>query len=128
MYFFVRHTVYLIIFDNIIIYNLIIDNIIIYIQINTAQIVVYSYHYLLDPKIAEIVSKEMGKETCVVFDEAHNIGEKLSANFIFEFKKKIIIFLFQRSANFISFNRNLNKLSIKCQSYPKFYFIQQKFK
>ncbi|KAL7648131.1 UNVERIFIED_CONTAM: hypothetical protein RMT77_000032 [Armadillidium vulgare] len=38
-----------------------------------ANIVVYSYHYLLDPKIAEIVSKEMKKETCVVFDEAHNI-------------------------------------------------------
>ncbi|KAF2350788.1 DNA helicase (DNA repair) Rad3 type [Trinorchestia longiramus] len=41
--------------------------------VNSAQIVVYSYHYLLDPKIAEIVSKEMKKETCVVFDEAHNI-------------------------------------------------------
>lgn len=34
---------------------------------------VYSYHYLLDPKIAEVVSKEMNRETCVVFDEAHNI-------------------------------------------------------
>ncbi|KAA0201915.1 hypothetical protein HAZT_HAZT009353 [Hyalella azteca] len=41
--------------------------------VNSAQIVVYSYHYLLDPKIAEIVSKEMKKETCVIFDEAHNI-------------------------------------------------------
>ncbi|XP_076068552.1 general transcription and DNA repair factor IIH helicase subunit Xpd [Oratosquilla oratoria] len=39
----------------------------------TANIVVYSYHYLLDPKIAEIVSKEMKGESCVVFDEAHNI-------------------------------------------------------
>lgn len=34
---------------------------------------VYSYHYLLDPKIAEVVSKELQKETVVVFDEAHNI-------------------------------------------------------
>lgn len=34
---------------------------------------VYSYHYLLDPKIAGVVSKEMARETCVVFDEAHNI-------------------------------------------------------
>jgi len=41
--------------------------------IQSAQIVVYSYHYLLDPKISEIVSKEFKKETCVVFDEAHNI-------------------------------------------------------
>ena len=40
----------------------------------TANIVVYSYHYLLDPKISDIVSKEMKREACVVFDEAHNIG------------------------------------------------------
>ena len=35
---------------------------------------VYSYHYLLDPKIAEVVSKEISKSSVVVFDEAHNIG------------------------------------------------------
>ncbi|KAG7252696.1 hypothetical protein CRUP_033654 [Coryphaenoides rupestris] len=39
-----------------------------------ANIVVYSYHYLLDPKIAEVVSKELAKTSVVVFDEAHNIG------------------------------------------------------
>lgn len=33
----------------------------------------YSYHYLLDPKIADIVSKALNKEAVVVFDEAHNI-------------------------------------------------------
>ncbi|XP_071799505.1 general transcription and DNA repair factor IIH helicase subunit XPD-like [Asterias amurensis] len=38
-----------------------------------ANIVVYSYHYLLDPKIAEMVSKELSKKSVVVFDEAHNI-------------------------------------------------------
>ncbi|XP_043484006.1 general transcription and DNA repair factor IIH helicase subunit XPD [Leptopilina heterotoma] len=38
-----------------------------------AHIVVYSYHYLLDPKIAETVSKELAKNSVVVFDEAHNI-------------------------------------------------------
>ncbi|CAG0918351.1 unnamed protein product [Notodromas monacha] len=38
-----------------------------------AHVVVYSYHYLLDPKIAELVSKEMGRQSVVVFDEAHNI-------------------------------------------------------
>ena len=38
-----------------------------------AQIVVYSYHYLLDPKIAQTVSKELAKSSVVVFDEAHNI-------------------------------------------------------
>ena len=35
---------------------------------------IYSFHYLLDPKIAEQVSKEMSKDAIVVFDEAHNIG------------------------------------------------------
>ena len=34
---------------------------------------VYSYHYLLDPKIAEVVSKDMAKNSVIVFDEAHNI-------------------------------------------------------
>jgi len=34
---------------------------------------VYSYHYLLDPKIATLVSKEMAADSVVVFDEAHNI-------------------------------------------------------
>ena len=36
----------------------------------------YSYHYLLDPKIAEVVSKEIVQSSVVVFDEAHNIGER----------------------------------------------------
>nr|XP_056702172.1 general transcription and DNA repair factor IIH helicase subunit XPD isoform X3 [Euleptes europaea] len=38
-----------------------------------ANIIVYSYHYLLDPKIANLVSKELAKKSVVVFDEAHNI-------------------------------------------------------
>lgn len=44
-------------------------------QILHANVVVYSYHYLLDPKIAELVSKELARKAVVVFDEAHNIGE-----------------------------------------------------
>lgn len=39
-----------------------------------ANVIIYSYHYLLDPKIAELVSREFGKECIIVFDEAHNIG------------------------------------------------------
>lgn len=38
-----------------------------------AEIIVYSYHYLLDPKIAEVVSKQLVRQVVVVFDEAHNI-------------------------------------------------------
>ena len=37
------------------------------------NIIIYSYHYLLDPKIADRVSKELSKDCIVVFDEAHNI-------------------------------------------------------
>ncbi|KAL6840992.1 hypothetical protein ACP4OV_029252 [Aristida adscensionis] len=42
-------------------------------MVKYANIVVYSYQYLLDPKVASIVSREMQKECVVVFDEAHNI-------------------------------------------------------
>lgn len=45
-------------------------------QILHANVVVYSYHYLLDPKIADLVSKELARKAVVVFDEAHNIGEE----------------------------------------------------
>lgn len=37
------------------------------------NVIIYSYHYLLDPKIAERVSRELSRDCIVVFDEAHNI-------------------------------------------------------
>jgi len=43
-------------------------------QIAFANVIVYSYYYLLDPKVADLVSRELSKECIVVFDEAHNIG------------------------------------------------------
>lgn len=42
-------------------------------MVQFANVVVYSYQYLLDPKVAGIISREMQKESVVVFDEAHNI-------------------------------------------------------
>lgn len=44
------------------------------IQMPFVDVIIYSFHYLLDPKVAEMVSKEMSKDAIVVFDEAHNIG------------------------------------------------------
>lgn len=41
--------------------------------INHAQILVFNYQYMLDPKVAKIVSKELESECIIVFDEAHNI-------------------------------------------------------
>ena len=43
-------------------------------QLERANVVVFNYSYLLDPKIAEMVSKDFTKKAAVVFDEAHNIG------------------------------------------------------
>lgn len=37
------------------------------------NVIIYSYHYLLDPKIAERVSAELSKDLIIIFDEAHNI-------------------------------------------------------
>ncbi|KAG7836685.1 hypothetical protein KL942_004603 [Ogataea angusta] len=37
------------------------------------NIIIYSYHYLLDPKIAERVSRELSRDSIIIFDEAHNI-------------------------------------------------------
>eukprot|EP00899_Mesostigma_viride_P004876 jgi/Mesvir1/1438/Mv14431-RA.2 len=49
-----------------------------------ANVIVYNYQYLLDPKVAGMVSKDLERESIVVFDEAHNIDnvciEALSVN------------------------------------------------
>ncbi|KAJ3086145.1 DNA-dependent ATPase of the nucleotide excision repair factor 4 complex, partial [Quaeritorhiza haematococci] len=45
-----------------------------------ANVIIYSYHYLLDPKVADLVSKELSKDSIVVFDEAHNIGNLIIYN------------------------------------------------
>lgn len=42
-------------------------------MVKHANVIVYSYLYLLDPRVASIVSSEMHKDCVVVFDEAHNI-------------------------------------------------------
>ena len=41
--------------------------------INHANILVYNYQYMLDPKVAKMVSRELESESIIVFDEAHNI-------------------------------------------------------
>mgnify|MGYP002621040833 CR=1 FL=1 len=42
-------------------------------KLQYCNVVIYSYHYLLDPKIAERVSRDLSSDSIVVFDEAHNI-------------------------------------------------------
>jgi DNA excision repair protein ERCC-2 len=41
--------------------------------LNHANILVFNYQYMLDPKVAKMVSKELESESIIVFDEAHNI-------------------------------------------------------
>lgn len=41
--------------------------------LNYANVIVYNYQYLLDPKIAGLISSQLARESIVVFDEAHNI-------------------------------------------------------
>ena len=40
-----------------------------------ADIIVFNYLYLIDPKISPKFLKELSKDTIVVFDEAHNIDD-----------------------------------------------------
>jgi DNA excision repair protein ERCC-2 len=52
--------------------------------ISVANVVVYSYQYLIDPKVSGLVSAELSRDCIVIFDEAHNIDsvciEALSVN------------------------------------------------
>lgn len=74
-----------------IIWNLRIDDISFdgFFQIYYVNIVVYSYYYLLDFKIVELVLKELEKILVVVFDEVYNIGKEFN-NF---YKQYLQIFL-----------------------------------
>ncbi|CAI5713365.1 unnamed protein product [Peronospora destructor] len=38
-----------------------------------ADVVVYNYQYMLDPKVSQLVSRSFERESIIVFDEAHNI-------------------------------------------------------
>jgi DNA excision repair protein ERCC-2 len=38
-----------------------------------ANMLVFNYQYMLDPKVAKMVSSELEAESIIVFDEAHNI-------------------------------------------------------
>ncbi len=55
-----------------------------------ASFVVYSYHYLLDPKIAEQVSQDLPRNSVVVFDEAHNIDNTCIDSMSVKITRRII--------------------------------------
>jgi DNA excision repair protein ERCC-2 len=47
-----------------------------------ADVVVYSYQYLLNPRIHQIVSQQLRGDAIVIFDEAHNIGSIVVIGFL----------------------------------------------
>lgn len=55
-----------------------------------ANVIIYSYYYLLDPKIADLVSRELSKCSVVVFDEAHNIDNVCIESMSVVLNKKVV--------------------------------------
>jgi Rad3-related DNA helicase len=51
-------------------------------SMNFADIVVFSYQYIIDPKISDLVTKDFGENSIIVFDEAHNIGKLFDYYFL----------------------------------------------
>jgi len=55
-----------------------------------SNVVVYSYYYLLDPKVAELISKEIEKNSIVVFDEAHNIDNVCTESMSIDITRNVL--------------------------------------
>ncbi|CAK9304415.1 unnamed protein product [Gordionus sp. m RMFG-2023] len=58
--------------------------------IYNADAVVYSYNYMLDPKIAELINKEMSRKSVIVFDEAHNIDNVCIESLSIKLTRKLL--------------------------------------
>lgn len=55
-----------------------------------ANVIVFNYSYMLDPKISNMVSAELQKECVVVFDECHNIDNACIEAFSLNINSKIL--------------------------------------
>lgn len=58
--------------------------------IENADIVVFNYLYLIDHKISGDFIKKMGKDSIVVFDEAHNIDDICIEAYTVRLNKRIL--------------------------------------
>jgi len=56
--------------------------------LNAANVIVYNYSYMIDPKISNLVSKELSRECIVVFDECHNIDNVCIESFSININNK----------------------------------------
>ena len=55
-----------------------------------ANIIVYNYSYMLDPKISNLVSAELQRDCIVVFDECHNIDNACIEAFSMNLNRKTL--------------------------------------
>ena len=55
-----------------------------------ANVIVYSYQYMLDPKISNLVSKELQRDCVVVFDECHNIDNACIESFSLNLNRRTL--------------------------------------
>jgi DNA excision repair protein ERCC-2 len=55
-----------------------------------ANVIVYNYSYMLDPKISNLVSKELQSDCIVVFDECHNIDNACIEAFSMNLNRKTL--------------------------------------
>lgn len=53
-----------------------------------ADVVIYSYYYLLDPKVSGIVSADISNSAIIIFDEAHNIDNVCVETFSIDISRK----------------------------------------
>ena len=55
-----------------------------------ANVIVYNYSYMLDPKISNIVSAELQKDCIVIFDECHNIDNVCIESFSLNINNRVL--------------------------------------
>ena len=55
-----------------------------------SNVIVFNYSYMLDPKIANLVSAEMQKDSIILFDECHNIDNACIEAFSLNINNRIL--------------------------------------
>ena len=55
-----------------------------------ANIIVFNYSYMLDPKIANIVTAELQKESIIIFDECHNMDNVCIESFSLTINNRLL--------------------------------------
>lgn len=59
-------------------------------SIPVCDCIIYPYNYLIDPRIYTVVSKELGENCVVIFDEAHNIDSHCIEVLSIEIKRGVL--------------------------------------